>query len=211
MTATMSRLLGPLLLALTLLAAGFMAGDKHRNEAWLAKQAVAERAAAKKYQAEVVRGDAATATLIAAQRQHTANYQHFESQFNELRLRAPLLVRSSSFAAPRLPAGPISGLERQRDSAPFQNADSADASALSTGAVWMWNTALAGSDQPAGSCSALDTTTPACSAATEVTLNDAWDNHSANAEICTANKLAHQQLIDFLTVRTAAAAKDTAP
>lgn len=206
MTDTLMRLLGPLLLALALLAAGFVAGDKHRNDAWLAKQAVAENAAAKKYQAEVVRGDAATATLISAQRQHTANYQQLEGQFNELRLRAPLLARR----ADRVPDSVgNSGLAERADA--HGDVDRGNPAVLSAGAVWMWNTALAGSDQPAGACNAADRTTTACSAPTEVTLDDAWDNHSANAQICSANRLAHQQLIDFLTARNAAAAKDSAP
>ncbi len=188
-------------------AAGYWAGDHQRNNAWLAKQAVTERAADKQYRAEVARGDAATAELIAVQRQHTTNYQQFERQFNDLRNRTPLLVRSGGFTPPRLPAGPLPRLERQRDSAPVQNAGGAGGDSLSAGAVWMWNTALAGTDQPAGACSALDSSSAACAAASPFTLGDAWDNHRANAEICSANRLAHQQLIDFL-MRANAAAED---
>ena len=175
------------------LGCAFMAGDSYRDNAWAAKQAAAERAAKKDYEAEVARGDKATTALITAQRQHAANYKNFERQFNELRLRAPLL------ALRVLPAGATV----PKDDEAVAGATDADTRhfALSAGAVWMWNTALAGTDQPTGACGAASTTTAACAVATALTLDDAWDNHNTNAQICAANRLAHQELIDFLTRR----------
>ena len=188
--------------ALVLVAAvggAFVAGDHYRNNAWLAKQATAERTAKKDYEAEVARGNKATTDLVTAQRQHAANYKKFERQFNDLRQRSPLVAFSGGGsdcgAGPSpstlpLPAPGQAGADGLR---------AAGAPSLTAGAVWMWNTALAGTDQPLGACGAASTTTTACAAATPLTLNDAWDNHSTNAEICAANRLAHQQLIDFLT------------
>ncbi|MFM9902153.1 MAG: hypothetical protein ACKVOT_14170 [Polaromonas sp.] len=182
-----------LVVCATLAALGYWAGDHQRNNAWLAKQAVTERAADKQYRAEVARSDAATAELIAVQRQHTSNYQQFEKQFNDLRNRTPLLARRP--VRVHAPGGD-GGLAERADA--HGDADRGQSDALSAGAVWMWNTALTGSDQPAGACGALDTSPAACAAATAVTINDAWDNHTANAQICAANRLAHQHLIDFV-------------
>ena len=65
----------------------------------------------------------------------------------------------------------------------------------------MWNSALTGTDQPAGACGAANTATPACAAATSLTTADAWDNHTFNAQLCAEDRLAHQRLIDFLTLK----------
>lgn len=62
----------------------------------------------------------------------------------------------------------------------------------------MWNSALAGADQPAGACGLADPAAPACAAATPLTVEDAWDNHTTNARLCAEDRLNHQNLIDFL-------------
>jgi hypothetical protein len=67
----------------------------------------------------------------------------------------------------------------------------------------VWNSALKGTDQPSGACGAADPTAAACAAATTATLDDAWDNHVANAQACAANRLAHQSLIDFVQTQNA--------
>lgn len=48
---------------------GYWAGDHQRNNAWLAKQTLAERAAREALQAAQKRGDALTTTLLAQQLQ----------------------------------------------------------------------------------------------------------------------------------------------
>lgn len=50
-------------------ATGYWAGDHNRNNAWLAKQAVAERQAREALQAEQVRGDALSTGLLHQQTQ----------------------------------------------------------------------------------------------------------------------------------------------
>jgi len=69
---------------------------------------------------------------------------------------------------------------------------------LSAGAVWMWNSALAGTDVPAGACGTADASEPACAARTAISLVDAWRNHAHNAQACTQDRLRYQQLIDYL-------------
>jgi hypothetical protein len=75
-------------------------------------------------------------------------------------------------------------------------------SVLSAGAVWMWNSALAGTDVPTGACSTADTSESACAADTTISLVDAWRNHARNAQSCAEDRLRYQRLIDFLRTRS---------
>jgi hypothetical protein len=65
----------------------------------------------------------------------------------------------------------------------------------------MWNSALAGSDQPSGACGLADPASPACAAQTGITLDDAWDNQAVNAQQCAEDRLNHQNLIDYLKAK----------
>ncbi len=59
---------------------------------------------------------------------------------------------------------------------------------LSLGAVSLWNSALAGSDVAADSCSPADPASPACAAASTASLEDAWANHRSNALSCAEDR-----------------------
>jgi len=50
-------------------AGGFLAGDRYRNNAWLAKQTTQAQAATKQLEAEQIRGDALTTGLLTQQAQ----------------------------------------------------------------------------------------------------------------------------------------------
>jgi len=65
----------------------------------------------------------------------------------------------------------------------------------------MWNSALAGTDVPARSCSTADASKPSCAAGTAISLADAWHNHARNAQSCAEDRLRYQRLIDFLQSR----------
>lgn len=190
--------LAPVLILLAVATGSYWAGDHNRNNAWLAKQATVERDAHAKNEAEVVRGDTAVSNLITESQAMQGNFQKLTEKFNGLSKRVPLAVFADAGADSfcrnadvnrGVPAeGPI-------------DRDGADSGVLTAGAVWMWNSALAGQDQPAGACSLADTSTAACAAETNITLDDAWANHRANAQACAADRLAHDRLIDFLTKR----------
>jgi hypothetical protein len=182
--------IGPLLMLLWG-GAGFWAGDYHRNNAWLAKQAVVEHQAYQAYQVEVQRGQSAALQSVAQQQALQTNFQNLEGKFNELRKRGPLVVfRTAPVAPAGAPAVASAGA----------TAAVADAAVgLSLGAVWMWNSALAGADAPAGACAAADTAAGACAADSGLSLEDAWANQAANARACALDRLHHQQLIDFVT------------
>ena len=188
-----------------LLVSSFVAGDNYRDNAWLAKQATAERAANKKYAAEVERGNAAAGEFIVEHQTMQNSFQNLTEKFDGLSNRVPLLARigdsavcaganrvAGNFVGPQPPAGvPLEGGQPGGDS-PL----------LTAGAVWMWNSSLTGTDQPAGACGAANTTAPACAAATGATVDDAWANHTTNARLCAEDRLVHRRLIDFLTSKS---------
>lgn len=186
-------------------AAGYWRGDVARDNAWMAQNLQIERAAAQKYQAEVVRGDKAVGAYAVESQTLQTQFIDLTEKFHALRKRIPLVAKSAA----RVPDGDASFGRAGACSSPplVQPAaagrdDAVDAGpALTAGAVWMWNSALAGSDQPANTCGLADPTAPACAVETSVTLDDAWDNHTGNAQACAENRLAHQRLIDFVQQR----------
>ena len=195
--------------------AGYWAGDHNRNNAWLAKQAVVERKAHDAFEAEVKRGQDAATKSITDQQALQNSYSTLEDQFNELRKRGPLVVfRSNAVrSAPGAqhsdsPAVGASGASAAQTPAqpggalPAPSLAPADVDAagigLTLGAVWVWNSALTGTDSPAGACGAADTAAPACALDSGLGLEAAWANHAANAKTCALDRRRHQRLIDFL-------------
>jgi hypothetical protein len=191
------------LLLLALFGGGYWSGDHNRNNAWLAKEAAVAQQAHLAYVAEVARGQAAASQSIAEQQALQNSYLQLEGKFNELRLRGPLVVYKSGPAATAALGATGSAL------APAGNAASASLAtpgmgadgslALSLGAVWLWNSALAGADAPAGACGAADTASAACAVDAGLGLEAAWANHAANAQSCALDRLRQQKLIDFIT------------
>lgn len=199
----------PLVIVFLLLAwggTGYWVGDKNRNNAWLAKQAVAERKARQAFEAEVKRGQDAALQSIAEQQALQKNYSTLEGKFNELLARGPLVVvrragGAGNAGAAQTPALP-GGAPPAQAVAPI-DADAAAGLGLNFGAVWMWNSALTGADTPAGACGAADTAAPACALDSGISLDAAWANHIANAKTCAEDRLRHQRLIDFVSARPA--------
>lgn len=194
-----------LVLVLAWGGAGYLAGVRHRNNAWLAKQALQERAAREALEKEVARSQAAAAQAAAQQAALQANYTTLQGKFNALLRRGPLVVlrddRPGGTDSIR-PAvrGTVDRPDSARSVATGLDPGDSDLSRidLNFGAVWMWNSALAGADTPAGACSAADTASPACAAGSGIGLEAAWANHTTNAQSCAADRLRFQQLIDYL-------------
>lgn len=194
-----------LVLLLATGAGGYWAGDHNRNNAWLARMLVQERASAQALQAEMAR---ALGVQQAAQRQQQAlqdSYATLEGKFNEFKQRGPLVVvrDRGGVAAGAVAAGTVAaaapGAPAPGAAGPAL-AGAADAGVgLSLGAVWVWNSALLGADTPAGACSAADTASAACATDSGLGVADAWANHSANAASCALDRLRQQQLIDYLS------------
>lgn len=195
MNAIALRCMAALLLLLAVAGAGYWAGDHNRNNAWLAKQLQAERTATEKYEAEVERGEEAAGTFIAAHQDMRIQFEDLTEKFHALRKRRPLVVPAAGAVCAG--AGADTGLA----------ATGADAGldpgvpVLNAGAVWMWNSALTGTDQPFGACGSADSSEAACAPGAGITLDDAWGNQAINARICAENRLAHQSLINFLKAK----------
>lgn len=168
-----------------LIGGGYWAGHSAATASAQDKALTAERAARKHYDEAVERGQQAVATLVAERAVSAARFNELQGAFNDVRKRIPLVVRA---ACPVVPAALGVG-------------EPPDDPGLSRGAVWMWNSALAGADQPAGACGSADTSEAACSAAAGITLGAAWDNQAVNARLCAEDRLNHQRLIDFLKGR----------
>ena len=182
-----------LLVGMVVLGCTWLAGANHNEQKWLAKQATVERAAHSKYEAEVVRSDKAVGAFVADYQAMQSDFQTLTEKFNAFRKRGPIVVAGGAAFCP---------VDHGSTPAPDPvNSDDLAGPLLTAGAVWMWNSALTGKDQPANTCGAVDPTAPACAVATSITLDDAWDNHATNAQICAEDRLFHQRLIDLLKQR----------
>lgn len=192
-----ARALVSLALLLLAAAAGYWAGDRQRDNAWLAKQATVEREAHAKYEAEVERGQQAATHYLTDLSERNDRYAELETKFAALRARVPLVV-----PAPVAPGPQATGTGPEPHQSPAPGINVVIRPELSLGAVWMWNSALAGADVPAGACGADAATVEACAAGSGLTTADAWDNQAVNAKSCAADRLRYERLIDYLEGRT---------
>jgi hypothetical protein len=214
-------LAGELLIGLLTIIAvfflGYSQGAKHNEAKWQANQAKVARAARADYDAQAKRGEVAAAKYLADNRALQTQFNNLTEQYHALRKHTPLVGASRSCAARSAGAGSAGhqpGDTPQAGAATTVAEDGAADSAahlLTAGAVWVWNSALTGADQPSGTCSAADPTAAACAVETSLTLDDAWSNHIANAQACAANRLAHQRLIDYITADNARKAPNFTP
>lgn len=197
--------------ALLLAAAGFAihcTGRMQERAAWQQKEAQRAAQIASELRAEYERGRAASAQYQLGAGALQARYLSLEGPANELRHRTSLVIPSVEpncrISQPVCPASAL-GLEIPADvQAPGEEQPAAGRSAprLSRAAVWLWNSALAGSDVPTGACGLADTSIEACAVDAGVTIDDAWINHDINAKSCAADRLRHRALIEFLTERS---------
>ncbi len=208
-----------LMAILAAIAFGYAQGEKHNEQKWLANQAKVERSARVDYDAQARAGEAAAAQYLKDTRALTGQFNELTEKFNGLRKRIPLVVASrptvcahdlrDDRSKDKVPGNTIARTETEK--AALGDGAGATSLVLTHGAVWMWNSALTGTDQPAHACGATNPTAAACAAATSLTVDDAWDNHIANAQACAANRLAHQRLIDFIQQKESALTKRNTP
>lgn len=191
-----------LLLCAVVLGAAFYAGAKHERAAWQAAETQKVRDAHEKYEQEVKRGNEAAGHFLEELSEKENRYAELEKKFAELRARVPLVVPAPAASGPQATGagpGPQPDLAAPAPAGPSINVFLRPE--LSLGAVWMWNSALAGADVPAGACGADAQTVEACAAGSGLTTADAWDNHTANAKSCAADRLRLERLIDYLERR----------
>jgi hypothetical protein len=198
-----AALIAGVVIALLLAAAGLSihsAGRMQERAAWQQKEAQRAAQLANDLQAEYERGRAASAQYQLGASALQASYLSLEGPTHELRRRIALVLP---------PAVPDRRAERPARSAEVapSGGEPPDGGInphrLSLAAVWMWNSALAGTDVPAGACGLADTSGEACAADAGLAVEDAWTNHDINAKSCAADRLRHRALIEFLTERPA--------
>jgi hypothetical protein len=199
------ELLIGLLAILAALTLGYTQGIKHNEQAHQADQAKVVLEAKKQYDAKQAEGEKDAAKYLADNRAFTTQFINLTEKFHALKQRVPLVIPSQHCAGFSSGLANIQKARRSADGPSQDRAlrdvlDSANRSSIlvTDGAAWMWNSALTGTDQPSGACSAANPTAAACAAETSLSLDDIWDNHTANAQACAANRLAHQALIDHI-------------
>ncbi|MFM9881231.1 MAG: hypothetical protein ACKVOO_12575 [Burkholderiaceae bacterium] len=223
--------LAAVLVLLAAVGGGYWWGDNARDNAWLAKQALAERQAQKAYADEVERGQQKSAELLGQIAATQTNYDQLQEKFDELRARGPLLVlRAPAAGATALPGNKTAAAAASANAADAalatapQPASAANADAvaelaadagggayLTAGTVWLWNSALAGRDTPQGACGAGDTASSACAVDSGISFSQALANHTQNAKSCALDRLRHQALIEFITERQNPTEQNAAP
>lgn len=183
----MSRAFAILLLCLALVGGGYYWGHTASDNNHAAAQLKTEREEFNQFKREVGRGQQASLDLQTAHATLNSNYDQLQEAFHAYKKRAPILARPSAAIVvtaatlgqcPEPPAAPEPG--------------------LSAGAVWMWNSALAGQDRPVGACGLADPSEAACATDTGLSLQDAWANHTLNARLCAEDRQRHQHLIDYI-------------
>lgn len=194
------------LIAAALLGGAFMWGGHVTDNAWQAKQAKADRAQAARYQAEVQRADTAAAAYLTEHLQQETRYEALDDHYKTLRQRLPITVPARVTAGAAL-GGAAAAPADPGAAAPgrIELPAAVGAPHLALGAVWMWNSALAGRDVAAGACnpaSATGAAEAACAEDSGLDVDDAWANHVANARSCARDRQRFEHLIEFLKGRT---------
>jgi hypothetical protein len=197
-----------LLLAVGIAVAGYLFGVRTTDNAWQAKQAKAEREQNQKYQAEVTRRDQAAAAYIREHANQEDRYEKLNDQFQALRKRLPLTVPVRVAAPPAAVAAAAPASAAADGEVPGERLELPGGDdpvpRLSLGAVWMWNSALAGQDVAAGACDAAATAgeaEAACAQDSGLDIDDAWDNQQENARSCALDRQRFRNLSEFVKGR----------
>lgn len=199
--------LAALVVGIALLAGGYGWGARAAGNAWQAKAAKAERAAAQKLAGEHQRAETAAGNYLRNQLDEESRYADLQGRFDDLRRRAPLVVARPVVAtscAATIASDRAAGADALASAPPPAVAEppaAPDGPELSLAAVRLWNAALTGVDTPAGACGAAGASGPpdaACAQGSGLDVGDAWANHERNARSCARDRERYQALIDFL-------------
>ena len=210
MSAIGAVLAKTLVVALSLTVAYIMGGGRAKADAaaHLAKLQQAQQAAIHQAQqraaADGASAVAALQTQLAAAQTHTQTLQE--------RLRhAPIVTARPSVrnvvaacnapdaaAATRQPGAQAGAAAPAQSPPALAGGAGADDPGITLAAVSLWNSALAGSDMPAGACTADQPASEACAADAGVTFTALWQNHTTNAASCAQDRARFAALIALL-------------
>lgn len=184
--------MNPLLLiiaALALLGGGYWWGADATTNAYEADKTKQVVQANADLVADAATANQAATDAIAQAAKAKANFRQLQGAFRALDKTTPLLAAAPACKPAVADPAALGAAPAVRGPDPAQ---------LSLGAVWVWDSALAGADLPAGACGAADASYAACASASGFDLSDAWANHAANAETCAQDRARHQRLIDYI-------------
>lgn len=194
------RILIALVVVLAMVGGGYLWGHTATDNAWTARQAKSDKAAADALQKETDRVDKAGGNFLREHLDQEERYAALDLAYKDLRSRVPL-VRSRTDSTP-MASVKSAAAEPAGTGAEQPSVGDVDAGpVLTLAAVRMWNGALTGTDAPAGACGPAGATTEtdaACAEASGLSIDDAWANHAINAKSCADDRLRYQHLIDFL-------------
>lgn len=180
-------------------------GVTQERDRWHAAERLREQQAAEIYAENVRLGSKAAAAAIARARTERT----YADQLSKERRHAVLTVPAVACAAGPDAAGaePVAALlgrtSNRGGDARSAPPDPLGGLRLTADAVRLWNSALAGTDVPAGACGADGAPTGACAADDGVSLDEAWDNQAYNALSCRLDRARYRELIDLLRAREA--------
>jgi hypothetical protein len=192
-----------------LVAAGFVAGRDRERSQWQTKEAAQQKADQAERDRLTRLAAIAAQFEIDEQRRAAERNAHLEGVMKNARSQFALTVRPG-VAAPAAgsPSAcvsgslPADGAAQQEPHVLVLPVPVDTDPVLTLGAIWLWNAALTGqAAAPAGACRVDEGTgqaDPACADSSGLTLDDAWDNHKANARACAEDRARHQRLIDYL-------------
>ncbi|MBI2770006.1 MAG: hypothetical protein HYX47_10310 [Burkholderiales bacterium] len=187
------KLLVVLAVCVGLFGYGRHTGTASANASWQARDDKRLKAESDARDAEFRRADKASGALQAELLARSITNDQLTKAFNDYKKRSPILARR--------PAGTPAAASAANAEPTARECVVVGAGAepgLSLGAVWMWNSALASADKPAGACGLADTSEGACAADSGITVEDAWDNQALNARLCAEDRIRHLRLIDYI-------------
>lgn len=187
----------------------FDSGRDSANADWLKKE-VAQQKADQAERDRLTRLAAIAAQFeIDEQRRAAERNAHLEGVMKHARSQFALTVRPRIAAPAAGGSGacvsggvPVDGAAQQEPHVLVLPVPVDSDPGITLGSVWLWNSALTGQvSAPAGACRIDEATgqaDPACANSSGLTLDDAWDNHTANARACAEDRARHQRLINYL-------------
>lgn len=196
----MTNLSVHLLVAAAFVGGGYWWGHTATDNGWQARQAKASQDATQALQKETARADQTAGRYLTEHLDQEDRYDALSAAYQDLRGRAPLVVSGRlPDGTPRFQEARTAGADANACAPAVGSVDVAPR--LTLAAVRMWNGALTGTDQAAGACGpagAAQGADAACAQDSGLDLGDVWDNHTANAKACAADRQRYQHLIDFL-------------
>ena len=206
--STIERLAVLLLAVLLAAGCGYRWGRSDADAAAALRIARANAEAAATTRAAEARADTAAAAYLTEHLEQESRYAELQKRDSQLARRGvPLIAHAPVAACPAGGAAAPAGSEPSAPAAvvavvPVAVADPE----LTRRAVWMWNSALVGADVPSGACglaggAAGAGAAGACAEPAGVSVEDAWANHTVNAESCAADRARYRRLIQVLRER----------